>query len=268
MHAPSIGKESDAFDAEMAEATKSHSIKVPTFEQEQPQEVKIGGDSDSWNAGKNNYLRLFEVPTANDVHFLLTCRRQVFRLSSPQLTNMYPVKFTDLPESKVRAYSTYQQFAKFVMDEYVIPDGHKNAGQGLACSTVCNGIGALLNMVSTKYKVTGDDRTKLFLTCLEPKAHTDSAKWLFKLKTAIQRTLFKRSMQAGETMDTSASEFCVMLFLLLDMLVLLDMLAHVLLAMLIRFGLCSRNHKFAWCRANLLGCDKVHIASVLMCGLG
>ena len=66
MHAPNSGKEPGTFDSEMAEA-----IKVSTFQQEQPQEqpqeVKIGGDSLSWNAGKNNYVRLFEVPTANDV---------------------------------------------------------------------------------------------------------------------------------------------------------------------------------------------------------
>ena len=89
---------------------------------------------------------------------------------------------------------------------YLLCQGVRNAGESLACSTICNGINALLNIVKTTYEVTGSDNTKLFLRCLESKSTSDPAKWLHGLKEKVRSLTFERSMKAGTNMDQSASK--------------------------------------------------------------
>ena len=114
--------------------------------------------------------------------------------------------FQKLPECVVTRRELYEHFANYLLEVYIIAPGNKNAGQPLACSTVCNGLGALLNMVKVRFGTSGSPATKLFLTCLEVRANTPSSKWLLGLKSNLQRRSFKRAMAAGKKMDTSASE--------------------------------------------------------------
>ena len=174
---------------------------------ELPCKLSSEGDSESWNLGKANYLRLFDV----------------FRTSHTAYLAAYPTGFQDLPEWVVSRRELYENFATYLLEVYIIAPGNKNAGQPLACSTVCNGLGALLNMVKVRFGGSGSIETKLFLTCLELRANTPSSKWLMGLKTNLQRRSFKRAMAAGKKMDTSASK-------LLSLLHLAISLAHICVA--------------------------------------
>ena len=106
---------------------------------ELPCALSSEGESESWNLGKSNYLRLFDV----------------FRKSHTAYLAAYPNAFQKLPECVVTRRELYEHFANYLLEVYIIAPGNKNAGQPLACSTVCNGLGALLNMVKVRFGASG-----------------------------------------------------------------------------------------------------------------
>ena len=118
---------------------------------EPPFHVPSEGESESWDLGKANYLHLFNVFCNLHTAYLVA----------------YPTSFQDLPEFVVTTRELCEHFATYLLEVYIIAPGNKNAGQPLACSTVCNVLGALLNMVKVCFGASGSPDTKLFLTCLE-----------------------------------------------------------------------------------------------------
>ena len=66
-------------------------------------------------------------------------------------------------------------------------------------------LGILLNLSKAEFFATGTDATKLFFTCLDADATTDSSLWYSRLKSSVWKISFDRAMIAGEKMDSSAS---------------------------------------------------------------
>lgn len=148
------------------------------------------GNSIAWNDKKARVIRIFD---------------DKFRHSTPERAAILPQAWADLPESVVCSMPMYDHFATFLCKEYKIPAGSPNAGDFLSCGVVLNYLAILLNHASAKYKATGSDASKLFLTCLDTSSCTDAARWYNGMKKNVQRELFARAMDAGEDLDQSAT---------------------------------------------------------------
>ena len=114
-------------------------------------------------------------------------------------------EFMDLPERLHCSQELYESLQKWLLEEYIIEDGSKNAGQRLNCNVVMQAISSLINQAATKHKISSNDGTKLFFTCLDPKSTTESALWLQCLRTTTIKESFQRNLAAGSTtQDNSA----------------------------------------------------------------
>ena len=65
-------------------------------------------------------------------------------------------------------------------------------------------LGCLINMAKAIFFPDGKDKTKLFFTCLDLPASTESSVWYAALKGRIDRISFERALLAGENMDSNA----------------------------------------------------------------
>ena len=70
-------------------------------------EVQGHGDSAAWKAQKSNVLRIFEA----------------FRVSTPEITELYPSGWLIVLVQTRCSRTIYQQFAHFLLEEYKIPFG-------------------------------------------------------------------------------------------------------------------------------------------------
>jgi len=80
----------------------------------------------------------------------------------------------------------------------------KNKGKPLGVDSALGYLGCLLNQAKVKYKATGSDKSKLFLTCLEENSTTDAGIWLRGLKKNMTREIFQTNTGSGEELDFSA----------------------------------------------------------------
>ena len=85
------------------------------------------GNSKSWSVHKAATLRLFEV----------------MRTAEPDSA---AAAFDTLDEATVCSRPVYARFAWFLVNQYVIPEGQKNAGGPLAGSTVIGTLRHLINI--------------------------------------------------------------------------------------------------------------------------
>ena len=96
-------------------------------------------------------------------------------------------------------------FAEHLSEDYIISGG-KHDGQHLKLGvTVLDYLGAFMCQCSDRWKATGNDTLKLFFTCQDTKANTESAIWYRKLKARIVRICFDRALEDGESMDNSVA---------------------------------------------------------------
>ncbi len=109
-----------------------------------------------------------------------------------------------LPENVLCSHEFYGYFATFLVRVYKQESG-ENKGEFLSIRTVFNYLGSALNQAKDIFGATGSDASKLFFTCLDPKARTQSAIWYQGLKTTANRELFQRSQSTGEELDQSES---------------------------------------------------------------
>mmetsp|Transcript_37311 Transcript_37311/g.91841 ORF Transcript_37311/g.91841 Transcript_37311/m.91841 type:complete len:136 (+) Transcript_37311:201-608(+) len=124
------------------------------------QAMPSAGGSQSWVQQGNNVLNIFNK----------------FRTSSDELKEKYPAPFMELPEAVVCGQEIYSLFAGYLLNHYKIGGG-ASSGNALSHDSAVNYLHILLNKGASKFKVTGTDTSKLFFTCLDPKASTESAKW-------------------------------------------------------------------------------------------
>ena len=144
------------------------------------------GNSTSWLQQKANVARIFSQ----------------FQAQDPELS----VDWDDLAAAVLCARPVYERYSHFLVHVYVIAAGVKNAGMPLACQSVLNYLGSLLNRAASRFLATGSADIKEFFFCLEPKSGCDSAKWLRKLKEKIVKITFERAVKLGLQMDNSESE--------------------------------------------------------------
>ncbi|KAL1495573.1 hypothetical protein AB1Y20_000282 [Prymnesium parvum] len=147
-----------------------------------------GGDSAAWKEKKTNVIRLFD---------------DKFRVSDGEREARYGL-WKDLPEDVACSEELYERLAHYLVNEHTIPEGQRNAGAFLSCNVAINYLCILLNMAAAKFKTIGNDRTKLFLTCLDVNASTQAAMWLRGLKKKMTRIIFERAKESGQEMDMSA----------------------------------------------------------------
>ena len=91
-------------------------------------------DSDSWVAQKNNQLRIFEL-------FLLHSSHSVKR-------------FDLCCEATLCRRQIWDALAEYAVNVYRIGTGNAHSGCALACSSVNNLLGALINRAAIKFKPT------------------------------------------------------------------------------------------------------------------
>ena len=146
------------------------------------------GESTSWLQQKQNVARILGEFLAQDTEGLAT---DWALLSSSVLC--------DRP--------FYERALHFLVHVYLIPKGVKNAGLPLACQSVLNYIGSMLNAAGQRFLVgSAAPWIKEFFFCLEPRSGSASAKWLQKLKQKVVKITFERAVKLGEQLDNSASE--------------------------------------------------------------
>ena len=145
------------------------------------------GGSLSWVQQGKNVLNIFDK----------------FRTSDPALKTKYPHPFMELPEDVVCDQEIYSLFATYLLDLYKI-EGGPSSGNGLMHDSALNYLHILINKGASRFKVTGTDASKLFYTCLDPKASTESAKWLQGMKAQMLRKWFGRTKMSSDCHDNSA----------------------------------------------------------------
>ena len=149
------------------------------------------GASTSWVKGKANVIRIFEK----------------FRTTAPGMKEKYPrpVAFDQLPEEALCDPEVYALFATYLTEYYKIETGQYK-GNGLSHETAANYLSSIINQAAARFKATGSNTAKLFFTCLDTNATTDSAKWLHGLKNTMTRKYFEDAkMDPGCRLDKSAT---------------------------------------------------------------
>ena len=157
--------------------------------QDPQEDLPVGqAHSHSWLGAQKNVVRIFDSK---------------FRASSPARQQAYPLAWDAMSEAQICNPKLYEDFVRYIKDEYVI-EGGRNNGEKLSVHSVMNYLGCLIQVAANRFKATGSDSSKLFFTCQDPSASTESAQWLRALKTSVQRDLFERAFTSGEQIDKSA----------------------------------------------------------------
>lgn len=141
------------------------------------------GASPKWAQHQQNVKRIFNL----------------YRIHHPDATKIAYKDWDELPEEVLCTTDSklYGSFVAYLLETYVIETG-PNKGKHLLVSNVCNYFGTLLNLAKVKFESTGSAQTKLFFTCLAPKAGTAPWNWYKGMKQRIERICFQRAMEAGE----------------------------------------------------------------------
>jgi hypothetical protein len=159
------------------------------------------GVSAKWTSNQSNVIRIFNL----------------FRLSNPVVTNLLPLPWDELTEDLLctNEKDVYGKFAHYLINVYIIDSGEYK-GQPLRVDPATNYLSTALNLAKAKFLSSGTSATKLFFTCLNPKAGTFESQWLLGVKKEINRLCFQRTMQAGEELDNSETPLYLELFRLMN----------------------------------------------------
>jgi hypothetical protein len=141
------------------------------------------GNSSSWNAAKTNVLRILNLFIAQD--------------------DELDGDWDSLPEDVLCAKQFYERLAYFLLHEYKIPGGAKNAGLPLDGDTPMTYLNVAVNQAANKFRAAGTDATKGFFNCLDQKSTSQEAIWLRGLRANMKRAIFERAALAGAEMDKS-----------------------------------------------------------------
>lgn len=158
------------------------------------------GKSKSWELGKDNHVRLFELYRTHGAKL------------SPPTPPVVAKPLRELSRKNVVALcrqETFDGFATWLTKVYKTA-----AGKPLAYNTITNCLGAVINEASRlRSEASGanllDAATKaeleLFFTCLDQGSTTKPAIWLKKLKLEVARWGFERDKASGELGTTQRS---------------------------------------------------------------
>ena len=111
------------------------------------------------------------------------------RTSSDARASRLPRPWQKLSAAQLCRAEVWDDFIQFLSEEYISETADSEDGL-LSIGTQLGYLGAVLNEAAARFKATGDDRVKLFFTCLDPKASTDAAAWLKKQKDKMVKLAF------------------------------------------------------------------------------
>jgi len=111
---------------------------------EQDGRFRSEGQSESWNSQKKSVVKMFN---------------QKFRQSSEARIQTYTADFDDLPQSVACDSDTYDDFAWWMANEYIIASGEYK-GDSLSCDTVLNYMNILVNSACARFAVSDDVAVK------------------------------------------------------------------------------------------------------------
>lgn len=154
------------------------------------------GESDSWDAQQANVRRVFNTFVEHNVDSSKENNQQM----QPVVTR----PFEKLGEADLVRRELYAHFAGYLVDVYVQPKGSKSPGKPLNCTTAINYLNNTLHQAKERFAMSTRGETVAFFTCVDPKAQTESRKWLVGLRDNVFKRMFKRAAEAGEEMDHSA----------------------------------------------------------------
>ena len=136
--------------------------------------------SESITSQRVNVLRIFDA----------------FRDSTDERRTTYTDAFDNLPAEIICARLVYQQYAEFLVEEYIIPPGVRNAGQRLKCNTVLDYLGCLLNIAFMIFGTVAQHA--MFFTARDGSNVTDDARWFQGVKRNIKRAICERMMHGAD----------------------------------------------------------------------
>jgi hypothetical protein len=145
------------------------------------------GTSASTESGRTNALRVFDL-------FLQT----------PGAGAWTNKRWADLPEEALTDQATYEAFAGYLTNEYVIASESRNGGKHYSVDSITGIWSNSINLAAAKFKRASQHAT-LFFTCLDPCSNTDDARWLKGVKANVRRICFERDSKSGEGIDHSCS---------------------------------------------------------------
>ena len=105
-------------------------------------------------------------------------------------------RWSKLSEAVLCSSAFYQRLAHWLIFEYKIPAGTKNAGHPLSCPSIIKYMRTTIHLAATKFNGRASAKT----------AAIPAARWIHKLKDKIVRLTLKRYRDTGELTDNSASE--------------------------------------------------------------
>ncbi|KAK3277777.1 hypothetical protein CYMTET_14239 [Cymbomonas tetramitiformis] len=141
------------------------------------------GSSSGWEAGKASAMNVFRKFCADR--------------GKPA--------FDDIPKEIFCAPKIHEESADYMVTEYIIPEGTRNAGDHLQPKTITCYMGIVMNSACNKFKPENPD-THRFFGCLDEGSTSDEARWWRNLKKhTVTRPIFERSKASGEKMDFSAN---------------------------------------------------------------
>lgn len=100
--------------------------------------------SETWLAAQKNVVRIFD---------------DKFRASSPRRQAAYPTPWLGMSESQVINPTMYEDFLKYLVDEYVVEAG-RSRGERLAAHSVMNYLGCLLRRSCSCWATSPARRTR------------------------------------------------------------------------------------------------------------
>ena len=144
------------------------------------------GQSSSWQQSKRN--------VKNIVNKFLKTTPERQALAGP------PATMDSITAEQACNQQLYEEFAGYLANEYICTRG---TSQYLKVNPAVCYLNLFALELSNKYKHTSD-ATRLFFTCKDVKAYTDSWVWFNGVRTNMKGVIFERAIKRGEQMDASA----------------------------------------------------------------
>ena len=152
------------------------------------QPTSADADSSSWLSQKANQINIFN-------EFLV-------QVADAALRSKWGKAFASMPDEVLCTQELFEHFATFLLQTYEIPTGRKNAGKHLHDPTpVFSGV---INQVYTRCCNSSIKEVQNFIKVLA-KDQSPQAQWYAGMKRKLERTVFQRDMESGESQDNSAA---------------------------------------------------------------
>ena len=105
-----------------------------------------------------------------------------FWTANPSLRVGLPLQWRYLSEATLTERVKYEQFAHHLVNVYLIPKGHTNAGKPLEGSVALNYFRRSLTLAKDRFFANGTAETRDFFNCLDKRSNAPAAVWFRGMK--------------------------------------------------------------------------------------